>query len=253
LLAERLLAGAVRAPCDITFRSDSGKLAKNPLDARGGGPYAELNSTKTIELSSIRSFKEVSMKKYLAAVAALVCVPGVAMAQNSVATPQFNGVRAEARIGYETPTVSGGGQVYKIGSAVSYGGEIGFDLRAGSHVVVGPYAAYEFSSVDVCDTATGDCLSEDGTLSAGGRIGYIVSPRVLIYGKLGYARIRFTATSGTLTDTASDDGVQGALGVNVNFNRNVYGLVEASYADFGRFEGINLQRRHVATGIGFRF
>jgi outer membrane immunogenic protein len=193
------------------------------------------------------------MKKYLAAVAALVCVPGAAAARDSGVTPHFNGVRAEARIGYETPTVSGGGQVYKIGSAVSYGGEVGFDLRAGSHVVVGPYAAYEFSSVDVCDTSTGDCLGEDGNLGIGGRIGYVVSPRVLIYGKLGYARIRFTATSGTVRDSASDDGVQGALGVNVNFNRNVYGLLEASYADFGRFEGVNLQRRHVATGIGVRF
>ena len=193
------------------------------------------------------------MKKYLAAVAAFVCVPGVAAAQdNAPAAPaaQFDGVRLEARLGYETPTVSDDNDVYKIGSAVSYGGEAGFDVRVGNNVVVGPYATYELSSVDICDGA--DCLSEDGNFGAGLRLG-VVAGRTLIYGKLGYARIRFTATSGGVSASESDGGVQGAIGVNVNFGRNFYGLAEINYADYGRFEGINLQRRHVAAGLGVRF
>jgi outer membrane immunogenic protein len=193
------------------------------------------------------------MKKYMAAVAAFVCVPGVAAAQGAApASPaaQFDGVRLEARLGYETPTVSDDNDVYKIGSAVSYGGEAGFDLRVGNRVVVGPYATYEFSSVDLCDGA--DCLSEDGNLGAGLRVG-VVAGRTLIYGKLGYARIRFTATSGNVTASDSDDGIQGAIGVNFNLGRNFYGLAEVNYADYGRFEGINLQRRHVAAGLGVRF
>jgi outer membrane immunogenic protein len=193
------------------------------------------------------------MKKYMAAVAAFVCVPGVAAAQGAApASPaaQFDGVRLEVRLGYETPTVSDDNDVYKIGSAVSYGGEAGFDLRVGNRVVVGPYATYEFSSVDLCDGA--DCLSEDGNLGAGLRVG-VVAGRTLIYGKLGYARIRFTATSGNVTASDSDDGIQGAIGVNFNLGRNFYGLAEVNYADYGRFEGINLQRRHVAAGLGVRF
>lgn len=193
------------------------------------------------------------MKKHLAAVAALICVPGVAAAQNvAPATPaaQFDGVRLEARLGYETPTVSDDNDVYKIGSAVSYGGEAGFDLRVGKNVVMGPYATYEFSSVDLCDGA--DCLSEDGNFGAGLRVGFVAG-RTLIYGKLGYARIRFTATSGGVTGSESDGGVQGAIGINVNLGRNLYGLAEINYADYGRFEGINLQRRHVAMGVGVRF
>jgi outer membrane immunogenic protein len=191
------------------------------------------------------------MKHYLAAFAAIVCVPGVAAAQDTGTTPHFNGVRAEARLGWETPTVSEDGNVFKIDSAVSYGGEVGFDARLGQKVVAGPYAVYEFSSVKLCDGA--DCIRESGNLGVGGRIGVAVSPRVLIYGKLGYARIRFTASSGGATGSASADGVQGAIGLDLNFSRNVYGLVEINYADYGRFEGINLQRRHVATGIGVRF
>lgn len=191
------------------------------------------------------------MYKYLAAVAAIVSVPGVAAAQDGGTAPNFDGVRAEARIGYETPTVSDSGNVFKIGSAVSYGGEVGFDLRLGRNVVAGPYATYEFSSVDLCDG--GDCLSEDGNLAVGGRVGIVVSPRVLAYAKLGYSRIRFTATSGGLTGSDSDSGIGGAIGLNVNFGSHVYGLAEINYADYGRFEGINLQRRHVAAGIGVRF
>jgi outer membrane immunogenic protein len=194
------------------------------------------------------------MKTYLAALAAFVCVPGVAAAQDATPTApaaQFAGVRFEARLGYETPTVSDDGDVYKIGSAVSYGGEAGFDLRVSNNVVLGGYATYEFSSVDLCDG--GDCLSEDGNLGAGVRVGFVAGGRTLIYGKLGYARIRFTASSGGLTASDSDEGVQGAIGVNVNFGRHVYGLAEINYADYGRFAGINLQRRHVAAGVGVRF
>src|SRR5688572_27017309 len=125
------------------------------------------------------------MKKYLVAAAAVFCVPGAAYAND------FDGPRAEARIGWETPTVSEDGDVFKIDSAVSYGGEVGFDLALGKTVVAGPYATYEFSSVDLCDG--GDCLREDGNLGVGGRLGVALDKKALIYGKLGYARIKFTA------------------------------------------------------------
>lgn len=121
------------------------------------------------------------MKKFYALAAVLAFVPGAAMAQDNDSDAKLTGVRAEARIGYETPTVSDSTGIYKIGSAVSYGGEIGFDLKVGSKVQVGPYAAYEFSSVKLCDT--GACIKEDGNLAVGGRIGVAVSPKAVIYGK----------------------------------------------------------------------
>ena len=184
------------------------------------------------------------MKKYMVAAAALICVPGAAFAQD------FDGPRAEARIGWETPTVSEDGDVFKIESDVSYGGEVGFDLPVGKKVVVGPYATYEFSNVGLCDG--GDCLNEDANLGIGGRLGIVVGKKALIYGKLGYARISFTATSGTFTGSLDESGVQGALGLNLNFGKHAYGLLEVNYADYGKLAGINLQRRHVAAGIGIR-
>lgn len=188
------------------------------------------------------------MKKYLVAFAAIACLPGVAAAQDQA--PDFAGARIEGRIGYETPTVSDDNDVFKVGSAVSFGGEIGYDVNVGSSVVLGPYANYEFSSVEVCDGA--DCLSEDGNWSVGGRLG-LRTGNVLLYGKLGYGQIRFTASSGGVTASDSQGGVQGGLGVNFNLGRHFYGMVEANYSDYGGFAGVNLQRRQVATGIGLRF
>jgi outer membrane immunogenic protein len=183
------------------------------------------------------------MKNYWGIAAAIACVPGVAAAQD------FDGARVEARIGYETPTVSEDNDVYKIGSAASYGGEIGFDFKA-NKVVVGPYVNYEFSSVELCDG--GDCLGEKGNLSAGARIGVIVGNRGLVYAKAGYANIEFEVTSGTASASESKSGVQGGLGFEFGLGK-FYGFVEGSYADYGKFYGINLQRRQVAGGVGIRF
>ena len=47
--------------------------------------------------------------------------------------------------------------------------------------------------------------------------------------------------------------VLGALGADFNLNKNVYVMIEGSYADYGKLFGINLQRRHVAAGVGVRF
>ena len=47
--------------------------------------------------------------------------------------------------------------------------------------------------------------------------------------------------------------MQGAIGVDYTFGKNVYGLLEFNYADYGKFFGVNLQRRHVAAGVGVRF
>lgn len=190
------------------------------------------------------------MKKFVALAALAACVPGAALAQDKSADAKLDGVRIEARLGYETPTVSDDSGVYKIGSAVSYGGEVGFDLRA-KKVTFGPYALYEASSVSLCDGS--DCLKENGNLGVGGRIGFIVSPKVVIYAKAGYAHISFKASSGGASANANKDGVQGALGVDVNVTKNVYLMGEFNYADYGSFYGINLQRRHVAAGVGVRF
>lgn len=193
------------------------------------------------------------MKKILVAAAALSCLPGVAFAQDEKPVNLFDGLRVEARLGYETPTISGDNDVYKIGSAVSYGGEIGFDLAVSRKVTVGPFVNYEFSGVELCDG--GGCLKVDSNLAAGLRVGVEVSPKVAIYGKLGYDQLRLKATSGGFSGTDDKGGVYGALGAEFTVSKQAYVNIEMAYADLGDFyqTGYFLQRRQVAAGVGFRF
>ena len=184
------------------------------------------------------------MKKYALIAAVAAMLPAPANAQNV-------GGRVGLRLGWETPTVSGEGDVYKIGSAVSYGGEAGVDFHAGAKFVVGPFAEYDVSTVKNC--SDGYCLKVKGTLNAGARLGFLVGSAGQVYGKLNYSRISLTAT--TPVDSASDSksGIGGAIGYEHGFSRHAYASIEANYADYGKWGGINLQRREVAAGLGLRF
>lgn len=172
-------------------------------------------------------------------------------APSAASASDVSGARVEARLGYETPTVSGDGDVYKIGSAVSYGGELGYDAAVGGSWTVGPYATLEFSSVKACDGSY--CLKVDNNIGLGGRVGYGFGGKYIVYGKVGYARLKITATDGITSDSESNGGIQGALGFEGNMGKSAYWGVEANYGDYGKFEGINVQRRHVAAKLGFRF
>jgi len=184
------------------------------------------------------------MIKYVVSAVAALAVSTPALAAD------FTGPRVEARIGWETPTVSGDGDVFKLGSAVSYGGEAGYDLKAGRNVTVGAYGSFEQSSVKDCED--GFCLKVDHNWQLGGRVGLSFG-RAVAYAKLGYSNIRLSAEADGVSDHESKGGVGGGIGVDVNAGKRLYWGVEANYSDFGKFEGINLQRRQVAAKVGVRF
>lgn len=188
----------------------------------------------------------------------------VAVLATGFATPAFAqdagqdndkaGFRVEARAVYETPTVSSIAQnndVYKVGSAVAFGGEAGFDIAVGSSVVVGPYVTFEKSSVEATDGT--DTLKVKDNLGAGLHVGYAIGSKGLIYGKVGYAKLRVEARSGNLSATESGSGFQGAVGYEHGFGEMFYGRVEFGYGDNGRIGGINFQRRHAGVALGVRF
>ncbi len=181
------------------------------------------------------------------------CIPAAASAQDAAPATTLGGLRVEARATYETPTVSSiveDDDVYKLGSAFAFGGEIGYDAPLGDWTV-GPYAQYEFSTVENCDGS--DCLSVKNYLEAGLSVGYSVAASGLVYGKIGYGEMTLEATDET--DTVSDGigGVAFALGYEQGFGNNFYGRVEGGYADLGQYYGINMQRRHAGVALGMRF
>lgn len=177
-----------------------------------------------------------------------------AFAQDAGQDNDKAGFRVEARAVYETPTVSSIAQnndVYKVGSAVAFGGEAGFDIAVGSSVVVGPYVTFEKSSVEASDGT--DTLKVKDNLGAGLHVGYAIGSKGLIYGKVGYAKLRVEARSGNLSATESGSGFQGAVGYEHGFGEMFYGRVEFGYGDNGRIGGINFQRRHAGVALGVRF
>ncbi|MGH6651341.1 MAG: outer membrane beta-barrel protein [Sphingopyxis sp.] len=177
-----------------------------------------------------------------------------AFAQEEAQGHDKAGFRVEARAVYETPTVSSIAQnndVYKVGSAVAFGGEAGFDIAVGPSVVVGPYVTFEKSSVEASDGV--DTLKVKDNLGAGLHVGYAIGSKGLIYGKVGYAKLRVEARSGNLSATESGSGFQGAVGYEHGFGEMFYGRVEFGYGDNGRIGGINFQRRHAGVALGVRF
>lgn len=164
------------------------------------------------------------------------------------------GPRIELRANYETPTVSSlnnKGDIYKLGSAVAFGGELGYDFALGSKVVAGPYLTYELSTVESC--AGGFCLRAKDNLAAGGHIGYVLSERSMVYGKVGYAQMTLELEGPGLKVDETGKGVEFALGYEHRFGKVFYGRIEGGYADNGKIFGLNFQRRHFGVALGANF
>jgi outer membrane immunogenic protein len=189
------------------------------------------------------------MKKYALLALALVAQP--ALAQDSDAEYKTSGLRIEARLGWETPTVSDGA-VYKLGQSVSVGGEVGYDLPVSEKVTVGPYFTYDYASTENCD-GLGNCLGSDGNWIAGARVGVNVGAKAQVYAKIGYDQFRLKASIPGASGVETLSGVGGSLGADFNLSRSTYAGFELNYADLGDFAGINFQRRHVAAKVGMRF
>lgn len=215
----------------------------------------------------------------------------VLLAASAAATPafaqenesNFTGVRFEARAGWD----SFGGRVtmtdpddadetITVSSSqdkAGYGAELGYDFQLGP-VVVGAYAGVDNSSTSRCFEIVGDdigCLESGRNLYAGGRAGVVVAGNVLIYGRGGYSRGRYSlvhvpdtdvATNYVIADTAG--GYHYGGGVEMAFTPNFYGRIEYVRTRYDRLDtvspldddidvGIRTRRNQVFAGVGLRF
>ncbi|OJW57635.1 MAG: hypothetical protein BGO57_03305 [Sphingomonadales bacterium 63-6] len=193
--------------------------------------------------------------KYLFLAAALAgAFAQPAFAQEEEGKNDKAGFRIEVRATLETPTVSSveeEGDIYKLGSAMAFGGEAGFDFAVSDKVVVGPYGTYEISTVKNCVGA--DCLKATDNYAFGLHAGVTVGDRGLVYAKVGYASLGLEVSTPGLTVSERGGGVEGAIGYEHGFGSNFYGRVEFGYADNGDIFGINFQRRRAGLSLGARF
>ena len=193
------------------------------------------------------------MLKYcLAAAVAAAGVASPVAAQDSeppaAATPtEFTGFKVEGLAGYDE------GFVYGVGA--------GYDRQLG-RLVLGAEGEISDSTDKECVTsafAPGDrfCSSSGRNLYVGGRIGFTVAPRTLLYGKIGYTNQRVTADYEAGTPAAFDsfrvsgklDGIRLGAGLEQKLGGKAYVKGEYRYSDYengsGRHDGV--------VGIGFRF
>jgi outer membrane immunogenic protein len=168
------------------------------------------------------------MKTVIFAAIAAACVSAPAFAQDGA---PFTGPRAGIIAGYDK---------YAGEEGVSYGVSAGYDVALASQIVGGVDVALSDSTVD------GAGLDASRDLSASLRLGYVVTPRVLAFGKVGYASSRLEIDG----DGAAFEGVRYGGGLEFALTPNTYISAEYQRSEYEQ----NLGGRDAGVvGIGFRF
>lgn len=142
----------------------------------------------------------------------------------------FTGPRVGATVGYDSVGDEEG---------VSYGVVAGYDLPVASNVIAGVEVSLGDSTVD----AGGVDVSRD--LAASLRLGYVATPNILAFGKVGYASTRFEA-AGT---GAALEGVRFGGGLEYGLTSNAF--VSAEYQR-SEYEQDGSRDAGVVT-LGWRF
>ena len=175
-----------------------------------------------------------------AAVAALAFAATPAFAQE--ARPAFSGGHVEAIAGYDS--VHGGGESR---DGLLYGIGAGYDLRSGN-AVFGIEGEAADSTTDDCIGNV--CVDAGRDLYIGGRVGAVVSPNVLLYGKAGYTNARVIATAGNVRDATNLDGIRAGAGLEWAIPHTPVSL-RAEYRYSNYQDGI--ERHQGVAGLSFRF
>ena len=168
------------------------------------------------------------MKTVIFAAIAAACVSAPAFAQDAA---PFTGPRAGVTLGYDNAGDEDG---------FAYGVTAGYDLALAPRITGGV-------EVSLGDTTVGDSgveISRD--LAASLRLGFVATPRVLAFGKVGYATTRIE----TLGVGAAFEGVRFGGGMEFAATPNTYISAEYQRTEYEQ----NIGGRDAAmVGVGFRF
>ncbi|QNP45771.1 porin family protein [Sphingomonas sediminicola] len=183
-----------------------------------------------------------------------------AFASTPAAAADLAGPRVEAHVGWERVRVPGPERDFKTKKAdLLFGLGLGYDLALGKGVNAGLEVNLERSRAEADIEEGGTRLNtefkRDADVSA--RVGAVVAPGVLLYGKVGYANARVrqtltvTGTAGTTTskDTRDLSGVRAGAGVEMSIGQGVYAKAEYRFSDYEK----DVRRHQIVTGVGVRF
>ncbi len=168
------------------------------------------------------------MKTVIFAAIAAACVSAPAFAQDAA---PFTGPRAGVTLGYDKIVGEEG---------VAYGVSAGYDLALAPHITGGVEVSLGDTTVD----DSGLDISRD--LAASLRVGFVATPRVLAFGKVGYASTRFEVAG----DGFAFEGVRFGGGLEFAATPNTYISAEYQRTEYEQDLG---GRDAAMVGIGFRF
>lgn len=172
----------------------------------------------------------------------------------------FTGPSIVAIAGVDHAGVDQGGSEGFDETGFLYGGAVTYDLGAGK-LRYGVEAEVTGSTRKGCMSnlvVTGDngCFKSGRDFYAGGRLGFVASENVMLYGKAGYTNTRMTATYDDPATPANNvnysDNYGGyRLGAGVEYNAGKF-LVRTEYR-FSDYDGLAGSRHQGTVGVGVRF
>lgn len=164
-----------------------------------------------------------------AAIAAAAAISAPAFAQDGA---PFTGPRAGVTLGWDKAQGEEG---------FAYGVTAGYDLALSPRITVGPEVSLSDSTID------GAGLDASRELAGSLRAGYVVTPQVLAFAKVGYTSARIEGVNGGHT---SLEGVRYGGGLEYAVTPNTYISAEYQRSEYeDDFGG----RDAALVGVGFRF
>lgn len=201
-----------------------------------------------------------------------------ALLASPASAADFNGPRAEIRLGYDRvkvsydyrdfeESVSGSDSKGKFGAGI----EIGADTQPSANFVFGGYFGLDATTNRKCTEVFGldeACIKFSRNRYAGLRAGFVAADRTLIYVKGGLSQGRVTASYEdfeNILDDYSEKDTRGGyhFGVGAEFNIASKGYVKAElvrtnytgygYRDEDYSESVDARRDQAMVGFGLRF
>jgi outer membrane immunogenic protein len=200
------------------------------------------------------------MRKLFLATLALASLPSMASAQ--AATNSFRGFRVEGNVGWDKFQALG-----THNNKLGYGGTVGWDGALNDKLIIGPEASYWRAnnwSQGCGDGVAGGsvCTKSFEEWGAAVRVGYMVTPNVLVFGKGGYVsneqRKRFDAPAGETSyyNHYRTDGYQAGGGVEFSMADRLSGPLSGLYMNaqyvYSNFAD-HTSRQRVMGGVGIHF
>ena len=134
------------------------------------------------------------------------------------------------------------------------GGFVGYNYQFGN-VVAGAEADLGYSWADGENAGVSSESGVEGSLRA--RLGYVITPDILLYATAGGAAKKLEVSGGGVSDDNTMLGYTAGVGTDVMVTDQVFGRVEYRYTDFGNedFSGAEVDDKdhRVLFGLGVKF